>query len=102
MRFLFWLALIGLVYFALRSKWKAFQRNARREVPPASQPGTEQTSNSTLVSEGEKMVVCSHCAVYFPASEALRHTHAGQELIFCSALHQQQHAAKQSAQDSAP
>ncbi len=102
MRFLFWLALIGLVYFALRSKWKAAQRKARRDAPPASPPPSTHSAPSaqaSLAGEGEQMVVCSHCAIYFPASEALRSSHGGQELVFCSQQHQQQH--QQNQQNSA-
>ncbi len=109
MRFLFWLALIGLVYFAIRSKLKAAQRNMQRRE--AAQQAAQQAaqygnpanpSSPASITGGETMIVCSHCSVYFPASEAVRATIAGKELVFCSTQHHQQHAQQQAAPDSAP
>ena len=86
MRVLFWLGLIALVYFALRSKWQAAARNMQQKSPP-----------STAVAEdkhpAEKMLVCAHCAVYFPASEAVQSVIGEQTLVFCSNSHQQQYRA---------
>lgn len=89
MRFLFWLALIGLVFFALRSKWQAVQRKAKQAAPPPQEPAV-----TTRQLTSERMLVCAHCAVYFPESEAVRSLpgkEGEEELVFCSSQHQQQH-----------
>ena len=72
MRALFWLAIIILVIYAVRSK-------IRR--PNKVQP--DPTGQAPALDQGEPMACCAHCHVYFPASEALQ---AG-GLTYCSKAH---------------
>jgi uncharacterized protein len=69
MRALFWIGLIILVVFAIRSKLRAMTP----KQPPASRGGKE----------GESMACCAHCHVYFPASESVR----ADGLDYCSPAH---------------
>jgi len=76
MRILFWIALIVLVVFAVRSKLRALAR--RNGVPPHMQRGPAAPTGQI-----EAMAQCAHCGVYFPASESV---HAdGQD--YCSPGH---------------
>lgn len=83
MRLLFWLALIVLVWFAIRSRIKSNLRKmeAQQNLPRTQDPGRE----------GEQMLMCAHCKIYFPASEAVHDAASG--LAFCSEAHRQQHCA---------
>lgn len=60
-RFLFWVALALLIYFAVRSKIKQGQK---RQPPP--QPQRQAPPTALPV---EAMLQCAHCGVHFPASE---------------------------------
>ncbi len=71
MRALFWLALLVLVIFAVRSKLRKLKQ------------GAQQGAAASARDDGEAMACCAHCHVYFPASEAL---HAG-GLDYCSQAH---------------
>lgn len=71
-RALFWLALLVLVIFAIRSKIRKLNQGAGAAVAKARDQ-----------EQGEAMACCAHCHVYFPASEALR---AG-GLDYCSKAH---------------
>ncbi len=73
MRILFWLALLILVVFAIRSKLRA--------ITP-KQPDGGQASGGAP-GEIEFMSCCAHCHVHFPASEAVRAD--GQE--YCCPAH---------------
>ncbi|OON60612.1 hypothetical protein B0920_16695 [Massilia sp. KIM] len=73
-RILFWIALIALVVFAVRSKLRAIQR--RNTPPPPPRPPAQG-------GEIEAMAQCAHCGVYFPASEAVR----ADGLDYCSPGH---------------
>jgi uncharacterized protein len=68
MRALFWIGLIILVGFAIRSKLRAMTP----KQPPAARG-----------KDGEAMACCAHCHVYFPASEAVR----ADGLDYCSPAH---------------
>ena len=72
MRALFWLAVIVLVIFAVRSKF----RKLNKGTPDAG-------GQPPALDQGEPMACCAHCRVYFPASEAVR---AG-GLDYCSTAH---------------
>lgn len=91
MRLLFWILLGGLIYFALRKKWRNKIAAAQRE---------EAQENIAVVKPQsvESMLVCAHCGVYFPASEAVivykQNQQNQQEQIFCSREHQQQHTGE--------
>lgn len=66
MRILFWIALIVLVGFAVRSKLRALIK--ANGVPP--QP--MQRGPAAQAGQIEVMAQCAHCGVYFPASESVR------------------------------
>lgn len=76
-RILFWIGLLVLIFFAIRSKLRAAikrgeaqeQQQRQRQAPP--------------VQEIESMTRCAHCGVYFPSSEAV---HAD-GLDYCSPGH---------------
>ena len=74
-RALFWLALIILIVFAVRSKMRKLHRGQGDNVGSASGP--------RQLDQGEPMACCAHCHLYFPASEAV---HAG-ALDYCCAAH---------------
>ncbi|WP_426104223.1 PP0621 family protein [Massilia sp. TSP1-1-2] len=61
MRALFWLALLILVVFAVRSKLRKLNKGQNDPLRGARQ-----------LDEGEAMACCAHCHVYFPASESVR------------------------------
>ncbi|AYM78323.1 hypothetical protein JAB5_07590 [Janthinobacterium sp. HH103] len=65
-RVLFWLALVFLVLFAIRSKIRGMQQRARAQQPPNpfAPPGRPQE-----LPDAELMLCCAHCGVYYPASE---------------------------------
>jgi uncharacterized protein len=56
MRLLFWIALIALIVFAVRSKLRAMAKRAA--VPPR-----EQAAPTRQI---EAMSQCAHCDMYFP------------------------------------
>jgi uncharacterized protein len=83
MRWLAWLALIGLVMIALQKKKAALRK--RKETQHAhidpnrnSDPTPRSTTKST-----ESMLCCDHCHVYFPSSEAVFRG----ERVYCSTSH---------------
>lgn len=63
MRMLFWIALIILIVFAVRSKLRAIVKRAA--VPP-------EARRSAPPAQIEAMAQCGHCGMYFPASESVR------------------------------
>lgn len=67
-RVLFWLALVFLVLFAIRSKIRSMQQRARaqqqQQPNPYVPPGRPQE-----LPDAELMLCCAHCGVYYPASE---------------------------------
>jgi uncharacterized protein len=76
-RLVFWIGLIVLIFFALRSKLRASLRNQQMHVPPQRQP------NAAPPPVIENMTSCAQCGLHFPASEAL---HAeGRD--YCSPAH---------------
>lgn len=94
-RILFWLALVFLVIFAIRSKIrKVQQRNQEQfrqpppnqEVPPGqgkAGQGIHQARNDRALADAETMLECAKCGIFFPASEAV---HA-QGRDYCCAAH---------------
>ena len=75
-RIVFWIALLVLVFFALRSKLRAALRKQEMRVPP-------QPPRSAPPPAIEDMTSCAQCGLHFPASEAL---HAdGRD--YCSPAH---------------
>lgn len=82
-RILFWLALVFLVIFAIRSKIRnAQKRNEQqfRQPPPAQEvppgqsgaAGYKVRATEKALADAETMLACARCGVYFPASEAVR------------------------------
>jgi uncharacterized protein len=77
MKLLLWAALVLLVIWVLRKK----KNTAAADMPPARRP--------PMLNEGEAMLVCAHCGVHFPASEAV---HGSGDTVFCSDQHRSRHA----------
>jgi len=74
-RIVFWIALLVLVFFALRSKLRAALRKQEMHAPPPP--------HTTPPPAIEDMTSCAQCGLHFPASEAL---HAdGRD--YCSPAH---------------
>ena len=98
MRWLAWLALIGLVILASQKKKAAAAAKLRRQQesqnrneymnaeanPTASNPNSP--TSSTYASAPESMLCCAHCQVYFPSSEAVLRG----ERAYCSSSHADQ------------
>lgn len=60
MKLLLWGILIVLGIWALRSKLRAAQMRAQADMPRPQ------------IKNGEPMLCCAQCGVYFPESEAIR------------------------------
>ena len=75
-RLLFWIALFCLVIAAIRSK-------LRSAGLQGGAPSARTGEAVSQVGQAEAMACCSHCHLYFPASEAVRAD--GQD--YCSAAH---------------
>ena len=73
MRLLFWIALLVLVVFAIRSKLRA----SGIKPPQAARP--DPTPDPAI----ETMTQCAHCGMHFPASESVR----ADGLDYCSPAH---------------
>ena len=83
-RILFWLGLVFLVMFAIRSKFRDQRERhdtARRQqgAAPSPQPGRAVKA----AADAETMLCCAHCGIYYPASESVR----AEGRDFCSAAH---------------
>jgi hypothetical protein len=101
MRWLTWIALGFLVYFALKSKrrpmgGKGNPREQRAHTPfgeAQSDPLGFRDASASSVVAGESMVACSYCQLFIPVSEAfpLKHgTFSGNvEAFFCCEEHRQ-------------
>ncbi len=77
MKYLLFCLLLGYVFW----RWREAQAR-RRAAPPPKQ--AEQTQTQTI-----EMVVCAHCGVHLPVSQAL----TVRSIYFCSAAHQKAHGA---------
>lgn len=64
-RLVFWIGLIVLIFFALRSKLRAAARDQHLHVPPRRPDAAPPPAI-------EDMTSCAHCGLHFPVSEALR------------------------------
>ena len=93
-RLIFWLGLVFLVMFAVRSKLRDLQQRnnpQRRNEPPQrpqSGPAPSPAQGGGYRRAGkpedvETMLCCAHCGVYYPASENV--TAQGRD--YCSAAH---------------
>ena len=81
-RILFWLALVFLVLYAIRSKLRDAQQRARRQQQPQAAPGAP-AGRAMAEAKAEVMLCCAHCGVYYPASETVQA--GGRD--FCSTAH---------------
>ena len=75
-RILFWIGLMVLVFFAIRSKLRAAIKRSEEQQQAQQAPAPH-------THEIESMTRCAHCGVYFPSSEAV---HAD-GLDYCSPGH---------------
>ncbi|MYM23402.1 hypothetical protein GTP46_12170 [Duganella sp. FT135W] len=88
-RIIFWLALVFLVIFAIRSKIREAQKRHQQQFrqqqqPPAPQAQAQQApSRSQAANDAEVMVQCAHCGIFYPASETVQAN--GRD--YCSAAH---------------
>lgn len=93
-RIIFWLGLIFLVIFAVRSKIREVQKRHQqqfRQPPPQQeqQPSPAQPQNykaraaAQAANDAEVMLQCAHCGVFYPASETVQAN--GRD--YCSAAH---------------
>ncbi len=91
-RILFWLGLVFLVVFAIRSKLREaaqrheqLRRQQQGQGAPAgqAQPAYQARSAESVVAEAETMLCCAHCGVYYPASETVQVN--GRD--YCSSAH---------------
>ena len=79
MKYLLFCLLLGYVFW----RWREAQAR-RRAAPPPKQAEQTQTQTQTI-----EMVVCAHCGVHLPVSQAL----TVRSIYFCSAAHQKAHGA---------
>jgi uncharacterized protein len=81
LKYLLFCLLLGYVFW----RWREAQAR-RRAAPPPKQAEQTQTQTQTQTIE---MVVCAHCGVHLPVSQAL----TVRSIYFCSAAHQKAHGA---------
>jgi uncharacterized protein len=90
MRWLAWLALIGLVIFAIQKKKAAAAALLRKQRESQNRPedwnANVNPTSSTNTSAPEAMLCCAHCQVYFPSSEAVYRA----ERAYCCSSHADQ------------
>ncbi|MYM72292.1 hypothetical protein GTP56_08785 [Duganella sp. FT134W] len=90
-RIIFWLGLVFLVIFAVRSKIRAAQKRHQQQFrqPPQQQaqpqpaPTYKARAASQAANDAEVMLQCAHCGVFYPASETVQAN--GRD--YCSAAH---------------
>lgn len=90
-RIIFWLGLVFLVIFAVRSKIRAAQKRHQQQFrqpqqPPAqpqAQPTYQARAAAQAANDAEVMLQCAHCGVFYPASETVQAN--GRD--YCSAAH---------------
>lgn len=84
-RIIFWLALVFLVIFAIRSKIREAQKRHRQQFreqhPQQQQPSGRATGKA--VADAETMLQCAHCGIFYPASETVQ----ARGRDYCSAAH---------------
>jgi len=94
-RIIFWLALVFLVIFAIRSKIREVQKRHQqqfRQPPPqqqAPQPAYKARTAAQAANDAEVMLQCAHCGIFYPASETVQAN--GRD--YCSAAHAAQPSA---------
>ncbi|MQA21388.1 PP0621 family protein [Rugamonas rivuli] len=81
-RIIFWLALVFLVIFAIRSKIREAQKRQQQQFRQPPQPdGARPAAKS--VADAETMLQCAHCGIFYPASESVQ----ARGRDYCSAAH---------------
>lgn len=81
MKFALWALVIGLV-----AMWLMRPKKTSTSKNQATQANQAAAGRSQSPHEVERMVKCSRCGTYVPASEAIAGTHA----MFCSEEHRRQ------------
>ena len=72
-RILFWLGLVFLVVFAIRSKLREAAQRGDQQRRQRQAPGQAQASGARPAeAAAETMLCCAHCGVYYPASETVQ------------------------------
>ncbi len=75
-RLLFWIALIILVVWAVRSKVRAMMAPPAQGMGQGMGPDPRQGGGDAryrrVPDETESMACCAECGLYFPASESVR------------------------------
>lgn len=86
-RIIFWLALVFLVIFAIRSKireaQKRHQQQFRQPQPQQPAPTPQARARAQAANDAEVMLQCAHCGIFYPASETVQAN--GRD--YCSAAH---------------
>jgi uncharacterized protein len=89
-RIIFWLALVFLVIFAIRSKIREAQkrhqqqfRQPQPEPRPQPAPSPQARARAQAANDAEVMLQCAHCGIFYPASETVQAN--GRD--YCSAAH---------------
>lgn len=82
-RIIFWLALVFLVIFAVRSKIREAQKRQQQQFrQPPQQPDSARPAAKS-VADAETMLQCAHCGIFYPASETVQ----ARGRDYCSAAH---------------
>ncbi len=77
MKLLMWLLLAVLVYFAVRKNFRSgLNKTQQHQADQTQQKPQDNWADATSTysanrKEGEAMLNCAHCQIYFPASEAV-------------------------------
>ena len=90
-RIIFWLGLVFLVIFAVRSKIRAAQKRHQQQfrqpqqapAQPQAQPTYKARAAAQAANAAEVMLQCAHCGVFYPATETVQAN--GRD--YCSAGH---------------
>ena len=82
-RIIFWLALVFLVIFAVRSKIREAQKRHQQQFRAPQQPDGGARPAGKVAAEAETMLQCAHCGVFYPASESVQ----ARGRDYCSAAH---------------
>jgi len=73
-RLIFWIALVILVVWAVRSKVRAMMAPYKEGAAPGAGTGAgpQQAPARRMRDDAESMSCCAACGIYFPSSEAVR------------------------------
>jgi uncharacterized protein len=97
-RLLFWIAIVILVVWAVRSKFRAMMAPYREGAAPGPGPYQGPAPGTRRVrDDAESMSCCAACGIYFPSSEAVRMD--GRD--YCSPAHAHQPVMRKPTIDKA-